>query len=132
MQIITLYLATTVIFLALDAVMLKLHMQPLFQRFLGEALLESPRMAAAGLFYMAYIAGLLYLVSVPALRAGTGVVLPAAILGAMAYGTYEFTSYAVMRDWSLQMVVTDVTWGTILTAFSAWAGLAITRAVFHA
>lgn len=130
MQILTLYLSTTVIFLALDAAMLKLHMQPLFQRFLGDALLESPRMGAAALFYLAYIAGLLYLVSVPAMKAGTGVLLPAAILGAMAYGTYEFTSYAIMRDWSLQMVATDVTWGAVLTGISAWAGLAVTRAVF--
>ena len=52
MQIFTLYLSTTVIFLALDAAMLKLHMQPLFQRFVGDALLESPRMGAAALFYL--------------------------------------------------------------------------------
>lgn len=129
MQILTLYLSTAAIFLVVDAVMLKLHLQPLFQRQLGDGLLESPRMLAAALFYFAYIAGLLYLVSVPALKAGTGVLVPAAILGAMAYGTFEFTSYAIMRDWSLQMVVTDVIWGTVLTGFAAWAGLAVTRAL---
>ena len=129
MQILTLYLATTVIFLALDAVMLNLHMQPLFQRFLGAALLDSPRLLPAALFYMFYIAGLLYLVSVPAIKAGTGVLLPAAILGAMAYGTFEFTNYAILRDWSFQMVATDVIWGTVLTGFSAWAGVAVMRAV---
>ena len=54
----------------------------------------------------------------------------AAIIGAMAYGTYEFTSYAIMRDWHWSMVVTDTLWGATLTAFSAWAGVAITRALF--
>ena len=55
--------------------------------------------------------------------------LPALIIGLMAYGTYEFTSWAVMKDWHWSMVVTDVTWGGFLTAFSAWAGVAITRAI---
>ena len=34
-----------------------------------------------------------------------------------------------MKDWSWQMVATDLTWGTVLTAFSAWAGVAIVRAL---
>lgn len=130
MQTLTLYLFTGVIFLALDAVMLTLHMQPLFQRNLGAALLASPRYLPAAAFYAAYIAGLLYLVSIPALKTGAPLLIPAAILGAMAYGTYEFTSYAVMKDWSPQMVATDVIWGTLLTAVSAWGGVALTRLIF--
>ncbi|MDZ7905304.1 MAG: DUF2177 family protein [Cypionkella sp.] len=59
-------------------------------------------------------------------------VLPAAIIGAMAYGTYEFTSYAIMKDWHISMVMSDVAWGTVLTAVSAWGGVAITRAIFGA
>jgi uncharacterized membrane protein len=130
MQIATLYLVTTVIFLVLDGVMLTLHMQPLFKRFIGPLLLEDIRMGPAAAFYLAYIAGLLYLVSLPALKTGSSVLIPAAVLGAMAYGTYEFTSYAIMKDWVPQMVATDVIWGTFLTAFSAWGGLALTRLFF--
>ncbi|MDP4891239.1 DUF2177 family protein [Cypionkella sp.] len=130
MQTLTLYLATTAIFLILDAAMLTLHMQPLFQRHLGAALLDSPRMGPAAAFYLAYIAGLLYLVSLPALKSGAPLLLPAAVLGAMAYGTYEFTSYAIMKDWSPVMVATDVIWGTVLTATSAWGGVALTRLFF--
>jgi uncharacterized membrane protein len=105
-------------------------MQPLFQRHLGAALLDSPRMGPAAAFYLAYIAGLLYLVSLPALKSGAPLLLPAAVLGAMAYGTYEFTSYAIMKDWSPVMVATDVIWGTVLTATSAWGGVALTRLFF--
>ena len=130
MQTLTLYLATTAIFLILAAAMLTLHMQPLFQRHLGAALLDSPRMGPAAAFYLAYIAGLLYLVSLPALKSGAPLLLPAAVLGAMAYGTYEFTSYAIMKDWSPVMVATDVIWGTVLTATSAWGGVALTRLFF--
>ena len=129
MQTLVLYAATTVIFLGLDAVMLKLHMQPLFQRFLGDQLLTEIRIVPAGLFYLAYVAGLVYLVSYPALKTGSAILIPAAIIGAMAYGTYEFTSYAIMKSWSPILVMNDLLWGTFLTAFSAWAGVAITKAV---
>lgn len=130
MQIATLYALTTLIFLVLDAAMLTLHMQPLFKRHIGHLLLEDIRMGPAMAFYLAYIAGLLYLVSLPALKTGTAVILPAAVLGALAYGTYEFTSYAIMKDWSPVMVATDVIWGTVLTALSAWGGLFLTRLIF--
>lgn len=132
MQLATLYLSTAVIFLVLDAVMLNLHMQPLFQRHIGPMLADDIRIGPAALFYLAYVAGLVYLVTWPALKTSAPVIVPAAIIGAMAYGTYEFTSYAIMKNWHISMVLTDVTWGTVLTAVSAWGGLAITRAIFKA
>lgn len=130
MQIVTLYVSTATIFLVIDAIMLRLYMAPLFERYIGPMMLENIRLAPAALFYMAYVAGLLYLVSVPALKAGAPILIPAAILGFMAYGTFEFTNYAILKGWNLRMVITDVAWGTVLTALSAWGGLAITKAIF--
>ena len=129
MQIATLYLSTAAIFLILDGIMLSLVMKPLFTRHIGPLLIEPIRYVPAGLFYAAYVAGLIYLVSLPALKTGAPILIPAAVIGAMAYGTYEFTSYAILRDWQPSMVATDFLWGTFLTAFSAWAGVAITRAI---
>ncbi len=129
MQLTTLYLSTAAVFLILDAIMLSVVMKPLFTRHIGPLMAEPIRYVPAGLFYAAYVAGLIYLVSLPALKTGAPILIPAAIIGAMAYGTYEFTSYAIMRDWHWQMVATDVLWGTFLTALSAWAGVAITRAL---
>ncbi len=101
----------------------------MFRQHLGEAILDSPRLIPALIFYLFYVAGVLWLVSLPALRdaAPLQALLNGAILGALAYGTYEFTNYATLRDWSWQMVLTDVTWGTALTAVSAWAGVMVAR-----
>jgi uncharacterized membrane protein len=129
MQLAVLYLSTAAIFLILDAIMLTLVMKPLFSRHIGPLMLTDIRIVPAAAFYAAYVAGLIYLVSYPALKTGAPVLIPAAIIGAMAYGTYEFTSYAIMKDWHWQMVATDTVWGTVLTGLSAWAGVAITRAV---
>jgi uncharacterized membrane protein len=127
------YAVTAVLFLVIDAIMLTLVMKPLFTRHLGDAMRDSPIWAPAGLFYLAYVAGLVFLVSVPALRdAAPGrAALHGAIIGAMAYGTYEFTSMSIMKDWSWQMVATDTIWGAVLTGFSAWAGVVLLLR-FHA
>ena len=129
MQLAILCIATFAVFLILDAIMLTFVMKPLFMRHIGPLMAEPIRLAPAAVFYAGYIAGMLYLVSVPALKSGAPVLIPAAVIGAMAYGTYEFTSYAILRDWHWSMLVTDTLWGTALTAVSAWAGVAITRAL---
>ncbi len=129
MPTLTLYAATAVVFLVLDAIMLTLIMKPLFTRHIGPLMAEPIRLAPAAAFYLAYVGGLIYLVSLPAIRSNAPLVLPALILGLMAYGTYEFTSYAIMRDWHWTMVATDTLWGGVLTALSAWAGVAITRMI---
>jgi len=131
MQIAVLYLITASLFLVLDAIMLKALMKPLFERHIGPWLLEDIRMLPAIVFYLAYVAGVVWFVSLPALRSGLplSALIGGVVLGAMAYGTYEFTNYATLRDWSAQMVAADVTWGAFLTGCSAWLGVLITRAV---
>jgi uncharacterized membrane protein len=129
MQVLTRYATTAAVFLILDAIMLTLVMKPLFTRHIGPLMAEPIRIAPAALFYLAYVAGLVYLVSLPALKTGTPLVVPALLIGLMAYGTYEFTSWSIMKDWHWQMVLTDVTWGGVLTAFSAWAGVMVTRMI---
>lgn len=129
MTIAILFVTTVVIFLAIDAVMLTLFMKPLFERHIGHLMLTEIRMVPAILFYVAFVAGVVWLVSWPALRDGAPMqaLIGGAVIGAMAYGTYEFTSYAIMKDWHPAMVMADVTWGAVLTGFSAWAGLTVTR-----
>ena len=131
MQIIVLYLTTAGFFLLVDAVMLKNFMQPHFQKYLGDWLRQPIDLAAAGGFYLLYVAGVLYLVSLPALREGSvgQAALGGAILGGLAYGTYEFTNKATLTRWDWSMVAADWTWGIVLTGASAAFGVWATRAL---
>ena len=132
MTLTILYVATFLVFMGLDYLGLSYLIKPTFERDIGDLLLEDFRLAPAGLFYSFYIAVLIYFVSWPALteeRSLLWVLGHGALIGALGYGTYEFTSYAVMKDWSLTMVATDFAWGTSLTAVSALAGVWITRAL---
>ena len=63
MSVIILYVSTVLIFLALDAVMLTYVMRPLFEQHIGDLLLADIRVVPAALFYLAYVAGLVWLVS---------------------------------------------------------------------
>lgn len=131
MQLIILYVVTAVVFLAVDAVMLTKVMRPLFETHLGDQLLDSPRLAPAALFYLFYVVGMLVFVSLPALRADAPLqaLFMGALLGAVAYGTYEFTNFAVMKSWHWQMVALDTAWGAVLTGGSAMIGVLAARAL---
>lgn len=131
MQIVILYLSTALVFLSIDVIGLKTLIRPVFERYVGDLLVESFRFGPAMVFYLFYIGAVLWFVSVPALKdnAPGQALLGGALLGAMAYGTYEFTNYATLRAWHWQMVAIDLTWGIFLTGFSAWAGVMITRAL---
>ena len=131
LQIITAYVVSAAVFLGLDAVMLRGFMKPLFQQHIGDWLLETPRYGPAVVFYLLYVAGGVYLVSRPALIADapTVALLHGALLGALAYGTYEFTNLSTLTRWSWQQVIVDTTWGTVLTGVSLWLGVLAARAI---
>ena len=132
MQTLTLYATTAGIFLILDAIMLNTVIAPLFRQHLGDAILDSPRIGPAAAFYLFYVAGLLILVSHSAYQDGDifRALWQGALLGAVAYGTYEWTNYATLKDWQPSMVFTDWAWGTALTGISAAGGVWATRAIF--
>jgi uncharacterized membrane protein len=44
--------------------------------------------------------------------------------GLVAYGTYDLTNMATINSWNWQIVVIDMSWGTIATAIASVAGAA--------
>lgn len=118
------YVAALATFLIIDAIWISVVMRPIFERNLGEFLLESPRLGAAATFYALYIAGVMYFAVGPAVSSGLvrTALLNGAILGFLAYGTYEATNMATLKGWTYGMVVIDVAWGMFLTALSAVVG----------
>jgi uncharacterized membrane protein len=131
MQYAVLYLVTAVVFFGLDFLGLRYLIRPVFARHAEALLLEGYRAGPALVFYLFYIAGLVWFVSLPAVRAGSvsQALLNGAFLGALAYGTYEFTNYATLKAWHPEMVAVDLAWGTALTAVAAAAGVAAARTV---
>ncbi|MCO6384115.1 MAG: DUF2177 family protein [Vannielia sp.] len=133
MKILALYAITATVFLAGDALGLKFLIKPVFDRHVGHLLASPLRLGPAAAFYLAYVAGVLWFVSLPAMRTGDpmAALINGALIGLLAYGTYEFTNYATLRDWSVQQVVADTLWGGFLTGVSAWAGVALVGLIWR-
>ena len=124
MGLVGVYLTALAAFLVIDAVALKLFMFPLFSRHVGELFRDNMQMGVALGFYVFYVAGILHFAVLPGLAEQSlgRAIFNGALLGLMAYGTYEATNMATLRGWSWQMVLTDVTWGAVLTGTVAAIG----------
>lgn len=124
------YISTAVVFFALDYLWLTRIAIGFYREQIGSLMLASPNFAAAGVFYLFYVVGVVYFVVMPAVSAGSLVtaLINGALLGLLAYGTYDMTNLATLKGWSLQMSLVDMAWGAFLTATAAAAGyLAVSR-----
>ena len=120
------------IFLIIDIIWLTITVKSFYRPALGSLLLDKPIMWAAALFYIIYMLGLTLIILRPALinesvfqALWTGI-----IFGLVAYGTYNLTNMATIKNWSVNVVFVDMIWGGILTGFSSAAGIYITKNFF--
>jgi uncharacterized membrane protein len=107
--------------LIIDGLWLGLIAKTFYRERIGHLMSPAVSWWAVVLFYFIYALGILILV----VRPGTstaGVFALGAVLGLVAYGTYDLTNQAVMRAWPLTVTVIDMLWGSLLTALAALAG----------
>ncbi|GLK78425.1 DUF2177 family protein [Methylopila turkensis] len=127
------YVATAVVFFALDLLWLGVIARDFYRDQLGPLMLERPNLAAAGAFYAMYVVGVVIFAVLPSLG-GTwaGAFLWGALFGAFCYATYDLTNFATLKGWPVAMTFVDIAWGTFLTGVSATVGVLVTRSVVGA
>jgi uncharacterized membrane protein len=125
------YLATGLVFLAVDAVWLSAMNRLLYQSLLGPLLLERFRLIPAALFYLIYVFGLVFFAVGPALASGqwSAALLRGAVFGLIAYATYDLTNQATVKGWSAIVSAADMGWGAVASGTAALLGFMITQAV---
>jgi uncharacterized membrane protein len=118
------YGGTLLSMLALDALWIGLYMAPAYKQALGDLMLEQPRFTAAAAFYLLYAAGVVFLAVAPGLRAISWqtAALNGAVLGLIAYATYDLTNYSILKASPLGLTLADIAWGALLSALAATAG----------
>ena len=131
MQPVIAYIATAIVFFGVDFLWLSKLSVNFYKREIGHLMLERPNFVAAGIFYLFYIAGIVYFAVLPALAGeGAGAAfMSGAIFGFLAYGTYDMTNLSTLKGWSLRLCLVDILWGTVLTGGAALAGYLLTGAV---
>lgn len=126
------YLVFLVVFGVIDVIWLSVMAGALYRPALGDVLLEKIRWVPALLFYFAFPALLIHFALMPALQAGSAMAAfgNGALLGLLAYGTYDLTNYATLRPWTLKITIADLIYGSIVAGAStlaAYAGVMVMR-----
>jgi len=125
------YVVTAIAFLAIDSVWLSNMANVFYRPVMGDMLAPSFRLAPAIVFYVIFVFGLVFFAVRPGLLAGSGAVtlLNGALLGFVAYATYDLTNQATLKNWSWTLTIADLIWGTVLSAVSAYIGYWVTSKV---
>jgi uncharacterized membrane protein len=125
------YLATAIAFFGMDFMWLSFSTSRFYKPKLGAMLLDKPNLPVAGIFYLAYVVGILVFAVLPALDKGdyTRAIWAGALFGFLAYGTYDLTNQATLVGWPIAITIVDMAWGTFATAVAATIGFFVTRAL---
>ncbi|UZE13523.1 DUF2177 family protein [Pseudomonas sp. B21-053] len=122
------YVGTLLAFLVLDGLWLGVLMAPTYRALLGSLILDQPLLAPAAVFYLLYVFGCVVFVVLPtqswqrAARLG-------ALLGLVAYGTYDLSNWATLNGWSAQLAVMDMVWGAFATCVACLVGFFVANRV---
>ena len=125
------YVVSGVVFAALDMIWLSLAGPALYRPILGSILAERFSAPPAIAFYLLYVLGITVFASAPGLRAEswTKAALLGAVLGLVAYATYDLTNQATLKVWATRITLADMAWGAFATASAAAAGVKASLAI---
>lgn len=123
------YSGVLLAFLILDGLWLGVLMSSTYKELFGPLMLASPNWGPAAVFYLLYVAGVVFFVVRPALAQGSArrAAVTGAFFGLIAYGTYDMTNWATLNGWSAQLALMDMAWGTLLTCLASLSGYGTAR-----
>ncbi len=111
-----LYLIALPIFFAFDMVWLGLVAKNFYREQIGALMKPDVNFAAAGIFYLVFILGLVLFVIAPAVEKQSWMhaLVYGMLFGFVCYATYDLTNLAVTKDWPLLVTLVDLAWGAVL------------------
>ena len=118
------YLSTLVAFVLVDFVWLSTMADRLYRPILGDILAPSVNLVPAIGFYILYPLGIVVFAILPALKSGgpSSPLIYGAMFGFLTYATYDLTNHATLRNWTWQITLLDIAWGSFAAAMAAVVG----------
>jgi len=107
------YMLTLLPFVVIDGIWLGFVAPGFYRSQIGFLLAERPNWLAAVLFYLLFIAGMVYFVTGLDISLSSALIR-GAIFGFMCYATYDLTNLATVKGWPVLVTVVDLSWGSIL------------------
>jgi uncharacterized membrane protein len=124
-----LYLASLVVFFAVDMVWLGLVATSFYKKHLGFLMAPTINWYAAIIFYLLFILGILVFVVLPGIKENSlqNTILRAVLFGLITYATYDLTNLATIKDWPLTVTLVDLAWGMVLSTIVSVAGFYVAK-----
>jgi uncharacterized membrane protein len=126
------YVSAFLVFFAIDMLWLGLIAKNFYSAKLGHLMTPKVLWTPAFIFYMLFVAGILFFVVFPALQKGswTYALGAGALFGLITYATYDLTNLATLKDWPLVVTLVDLVWGSVLSASTATLSFLIINKFF--
>lgn len=120
-QIVKMYLVSFCVFIIIDLIWLGFIAKNLYGNYLGYLMKENINWSAAIIFYLIFVAGILFFVINPALAKDSlsYAILAGALFGFITYSTYDLTNLSTIKDWPLTITIIDLIWGSVLSSTTA-------------
>ena len=118
-----LFVGALISLLCIDGIWLGLIAKNWYQQTMGPLMKTQVNWLAVLAFYLIYSFGLVYLIQLPALKnhsTALQVAFNGFVLGFIAYGTYDLTNLAILKNWPVFISFVDMVWGGLLTATVCW------------
>jgi len=108
------YFIALIIFLIIDVFWLTIIAKNLYQKEIGYIMSDKPNFIAAGLFYLVFMAGLVFFVINPAIQKDSWsyALFAGMFFGLVTYATYDLTNLATLAKWPLKVTIIDLIWGS--------------------
>jgi len=117
----TLYLVTLLVIVPLDFLFLGVVARDFFTSQVGNMLGEI-KLVPAILFYLLYVVGIVIFVSAQAGASWPSTLLYGALFGLFCYATFDLTALSLLKHWSWEVAIVDISWGASVTAVASTAG----------
>ena len=111
-----LYAVAVVTFFVIDLFWLGVVARSFYQNQMGHLLRADVNWAAAIVFYLIFVVGIVVLAVWPAIERqslGHAIAL-GALVGLVAYAAYDLTNLATLDGFPFRVVLVDMVWGTVL------------------
>jgi uncharacterized membrane protein len=113
-----LYAVAVVTFLVIDLTWLGVVARSFYQAQMGHLMRANVNWAAAIVFYLVFVCGIVVLAVWPAVEreSPTYAVVLGALLGLVTYAAYDLTNLATLEGFPVTVALVDLAWGAVLCA----------------
>lgn len=126
------FISSLVVMTVIDALWLGLVAPKFYREHIGFIMADKPNWFAAAAFYVIFVIGVTVFVVYPGWQNAQSLIkigLLGALLGLVAYATYDLTNQATLKNWPPIVTAVDLVWGAFLSGSVSVIAVAILRAL---